>query len=408
MKKTWIKRVLCLALAIVFAFGALSKSTSELKSEIAGLNSRISQISKEQTELKNKIASASAQISSLSAQLDYLTAEIDYIDEQIIVIDNLVAEYEQLIEEQSAEIASLETDIARQKSMIDDMIRMSYEYNGVGSAVEFIFGAENFSDMLTRLDMLAYHLTYNEKVLQNYSDSLDELVRVKADYEESVVQMNAFRDQQTALRAELVVKQNEAEAKRAQIQADQALYEQSLAEANAAKNEVLAEMDQISAMLKKQEEEERRRAAQNNTTPSIQTPSASGYIFPLPSGTWRLTSYYGYRADPFTGKTAYHNGYDLAAPKGTKIYAIADGKVMTATYNAGGFGNYVIISHGGGILSLYGHASSLNVKAGQNVKQGDVIAFVGSTGRSTGNHLHLTMYKDGKLVDPANYVNIPK
>lgn len=128
---------------------------------------------------------------------------------------------------------------------------------------------------------------------------------------------------------------------------------------------------------------------------------AMGETFKMPiKGTWKLTSVYGYRADPFTGQRKFHTGIDMAAPLGTKIYAAMAGKVATTGYN-NVFGNYVIISHGNGYQSLYAHLSKYTVRAGQFIEQGAQLGLMGSTGYSTGSHLHLSIYKNGKHVNPA-------
>ncbi|WP_225421420.1 M23 family metallopeptidase [Sphingomonas parva] len=118
----------------------------------------------------------------------------------------------------------------------------------------------------------------------------------------------------------------------------------------------------------------------------------------------RFTSGYGVRSDPFKGRAAMHAGLDLAGPIGTPIYATADGTVGRAEYNNGGYGNLVEIEHGHGIQTRYGHLSKYMVSAGQKVKRGDLIALMGSTGRSTGSHLHYEVRIDGKAVNPIPFM----
>ncbi len=407
MKKIFVKKTekffsILLAAGLLFGTAGSAKTNKEYKDEINALNGRVSQITKEQTELKNRLAANREQTSTLTSELNALTTEIDYIDEQIFVIDNILDEYSQLIEQQKAQITELDGEIVRQKKMLDDMIRMSYEYGDVGNAVEFIFSAEDFSDLLMRLDMLGYHLSYNTSVLDKYQQTVETLEQTKADYEAALVEMQNYKNEQEALKAQLAARQAEAQAKRAALEQDAALMNEQLSEKQAAIAKVDSEIKNLAALLAKQEEEQRRQQESGGT----QTVGTSDFQYPLPSGVGIISSYYGYRKDPFTGKTAYHNGYDLACGKGTKIYAAADGKVMTAGYNENGYGNYIIISHAGGLMSLYGHCSSLAVVAGQQVKRGDVIGYVGSTGRSTGNHLHFTMYKDGAVIDPAPYIGL--
>jgi lysM domain/M23/M37 peptidase domain protein len=122
------------------------------------------------------------------------------------------------------------------------------------------------------------------------------------------------------------------------------------------------------------------------------------FIYPIQG---RLTSPFGYRRDPFTGRKSFHSGIDLAAPEGTKIKVILDGTVSLTSYSRI-FGNYMIVTHPNGYQSLYGHLSRFNAKKGEQVSQGDIIALVGNTGLSTGPHVHLSIYKNGKLIDPLS------
>ena len=122
------------------------------------------------------------------------------------------------------------------------------------------------------------------------------------------------------------------------------------------------------------------------------------FIYPING---RLTSPFGYRRDPFTGRKSFHSGIDLAAPVGTPIKVILDGVVNFTSYSRI-FGNYVIVTHPNGYQTLYGHVNAFSVKKGDKVSQGDIIAFVGNTGMSTGPHLHLSIYKNGKLIDPLS------
>ena len=127
---------------------------------------------------------------------------------------------------------------------------------------------------------------------------------------------------------------------------------------------------------------------------------AMGELFTWPlKGSWRLTSNYGRRADPFTGVTSFHTGIDMAMPSGTPVYSSMSGKIESVGYT-NIFGNYVIIKHVNGYQTLYAHLTKSLVKSGQNVAQGAKIGLVGSTGYSTGPHLHFTVFKNGKLVDP--------
>lgn len=366
-----------------------AKSNKEIQSEIDSLSARMANISNEQKVLKDKINQAHSTAKTLSVEISDLNYEIALIDEQIIVTDELIAQYEALLTEQENEIAGLEVKIENEKRILDQMIRLSFEYSGTGSAIEFIFSAEDLGDLLSRIDLLGYHLAYNDRVIENYSTSLKDLEDTKKSYESAKETLSKYRDEQAARIEELEDKKAEVESKKSRVLADAKEYEKDLAEKQKFINELDSEIKELAAMLAKDDK----------------TTYTGTFTFPLPANVYRITSYYGNRKDPFTGKTAYHSGYDFACAKGTKIYAADSGTVVIAKWN-GGYGNCVTINHGGGIMTLYGHCSELLVTAGQKVSRGDVIAKVGSTGRSTGNHLHFEVRKNGSVIDPSPYIGL--
>lgn len=382
--------IACIMISASLTFTAAgNKTNAQLRDEIAALNQRMDQIAKDRNNLKSLINNANSQAKNLSSEITDIKYEIDLIDEQIIVIESLLEQYNALTAEQEIKIAELEKKIEKEQKMLDDMIRMSYEYGGAGSSVEFIFSAEDFSDLIMRMDLLSYHLTYNDKVIESYSNTLSDIEKTKKEYEDAIVLMSEYKQEQETLKTQLTEKQAEAESKRSALLKSADAYERELAIKQQYINELDQEIKALAAMFAKEDKS---------------TYSGSFY-FPLPANVYRITSYYGYRKDPLTGKTAYHEGYDFACAKGTKIFAADDGTVVLAKYN-GGYGNCVMINHGGGIMTVYGHCSSLNVVSGQEVKRGDVIAYVGSTGRSTGNHLHFEVRKNGALADPAPYLGL--
>lgn len=371
---------------------ASAKSNSEIEGEISTLNQRKDKLEGEQKDLKQKINSAHSEANSLSAEISNLNYEIALLDEQIAIADELIAAYEQYIIGLEDDIAYTEARIAEEKLILDEMIRMSFEYSGNGSAIEFIFSAEDFGDLLSRIDLLGYHLSYNDRVIENYNNSLIELEEKKASYESAKAELEAARAEKAEKAAELEGKRNELDAKKQIVLADADEYENELAEKQKYINELDAEIKDLAEMLKNQED-------------PAAPPYSGTFTFPLPRGVYSITSYYGNRKDPFTGKASYHSGYDFACAKGTSIFAADIGTVVMAKWN-GGYGNCVIINHGGGIMTLYGHCSELLVTQGQKVSRGQVIAKVGTTGRSTGNHLHFEVRKNGNIIDPSPYIGL--
>jgi murein DD-endopeptidase MepM/ murein hydrolase activator NlpD len=202
-------------------------------------------------------------------------------------------------------------------------------------------------------------------------------------------------------------------------EAEEALLHDEIAKLEAERTEALrkeweeAERKRREEEEKKKQEEANKQNQNNNnngnsgSSNNDSNPPASNekFFFPLEYCA-KLTSPYGYRVHPVTGKYHLHNGVDLAAAKGTKIYATKSGKVTTAVYNYS-WGYYVVINHLDGFSSLYGHMTNFVVSEGQYVKRGQLIGYVGSTGWSTGNHLHFTVYYNGATVNPMNYISMP-
>ena len=243
------------------------------------------------------------------------------------------------------------------------------------------------------MDFIVYHFRANNNVLERLSETKASLEKTREEQKNSKDESVVYKSQLEQDKKEYDAKIAEANQKKTQYMADAAnaesLYKKKLAETNA-----------INAEIKALYEEQKK----NNTASSNAAYSGTmGY--PLPSSYTTVSSGFITRTSPISGKTENHNGLDLPAPRGTSIYAADAGKVVIARHSSS-WGNYVTIDHGGGMMTLYAHASSLNVTVGQTVKKGDTIAYVGSTGWSTGNHLHFTVYKNGVAVNPASYIGL--
>jgi peptidoglycan hydrolase CwlO-like protein len=204
--------MLCLTICAVFALLAVftqtqsvinadaAMSNSEIQSEIDSLNNKMDKISKERDNLKKLINSAKSEANSLSNELTDITYEVDLLDEQIIVMTTLLEQYTSLTAQQEIEIADLEAKIEKEQKMLDSMIRMSYEYGGTGNSLEFIFSAEDFSDLIMRMDLISYHLSYNDKVIESYGNTLASIEKTKAEYENAITVMTEYKTQQETLK----------------------------------------------------------------------------------------------------------------------------------------------------------------------------------------------------------------
>lgn len=406
MKALSLRRVFCvLALSCVMAAAVMinagvdmSRSfsayaaASDSQKQIHELQSKLSGIQSDAKKLKEQITAAKSGAANLETEIQNLEYETTLLSTRIKTMETLINQLDVLYEQQGQQIEELSVKEAEEQKIFDNMLRMSYMY-GSDTYFHLLFGSENIGDFLSRVDFIVYHFRANNNVLERLSETKASLEKTREEQKNSKDESVVYKSQLEQDKKEYDAKIAEANQKKTQYMADaanaQSLYEKKLAETNA-----------INAEIKALYEEQRK----NNTASSNAAYSGTmGY--PLPSSYTTVSSGFITRTSPISGKTENHNGLDLPAPRGTSIYAADAGKVVIARHSSS-WGNYVTIDHGGGIMTLYAHASSLNVTVGQTVKKGDTIAYVGSTGWSTGNHLHFTVYKNGVAVNPASYIGL--
>ncbi len=365
-------------------------------------------------EIKESLKNAnSLQASAAEKRELYLTAKAVYED-QLKNLESAKLFYDAEIEKTGKEIAQLQIEYDKAYATFLDLLRMTYE-NGSANYLEILLGAESLSDLLARIDRVGSLIRYSDKLMVKIEDRKNEL---DTKYSELV----AKSEEQEKAIASLEVKQEEIaewekqnETEFAQIEAEiekligeQGKYEDLASLLNAdfeaqVAAAIQAENDrryQI-AVEKEREEERKQQEALEEAN------RKKSFLWPVPQSFNYISYGYGYRTIPELGYyNQFHYGIDIAAYRGTEIYASKAGKVLVSRYHTS-YGYYVLIDHGNGEQTLYAHASKLEVKAGQNVEQGQVIALVGSTGSSTGNHLHFEVRINGKKENPLNYVKKP-
>ena len=380
--------VMALLLLLPMISMIISSAGAVTQSEIDALKKEQQESQAKQEELKDQLAEAEAEQAAaqqkrqlLTEQLNAINAEIDNINAQISYYDGEIAQKEE--ERKEAEARE-----AEQYELFCQRVRMMEE-QGTVSYWSILFNAEDFSDLLDRIADVDAVMAYDNEVMDQLIATREELERLQADLESARAEEQAAKEQQEAKKAEQQAKVAEAQALVDQINADVAEVNRQLDEESAAASEIQAEI----AKKQKQLEEERK---QNNIVISSET----GYLWPLP-GCYRLSSQFGYRIHPITGVAHSHTGIDIPASGGTPILAAKSGQVVTSAYHYS-YGNYVVIDHGNGNSTLYAHMSSRAVSEGQMVTQGQVIGYVGTTGSSTGNHLHFEVRDNYTRVDPES------
>ncbi len=337
----------------------------ELKEQLAGLKAGL-EVAKEKRRI-------------LVSQLEAINGELENINAQIVWYDGQIAEKE---EERAAAVL-------REQEQYDLFCRRvrAMEESGKASYWSILFTAESFSDLLDRLADISDIMAYDQAVMDQLIATREEIERLKAELESARAEQEAMKADLESKQAEQKEKVAEAQRLLDQINADTAEVNRQLEEESAAAQAIQAS---IVAKQKALEEERRR----NN----IIINSESGYLWPLP-GYYRLSSLFGYRIHPITGKAHSHTGIDIPAPSGTPILAAKSGQVVTSGWHDS-YGNYVVVDHGNGNSTLYAHMSARSVSEGQMVSQGQEVGKVGTTGSSNGNHLHYEVRDNYSRVNP--------
>ena len=392
----------CLLLSVSVYPATAATSMSSLQNKLDKLSQSIVQHKKELSNAKKKEQAAKALESELKEKVTVVQSQISVLKGQIAEVQNSIGLKEQEIAAKEQQITEKEAEIADQWGDFKQHMAAMQELRDGGSVA-----------MLSAVNDLYELLTFNE-VMQDISikdtEILDNMKNAKEALESDKLTLESQRSELQSKKADLDAQNSQMRAKQNELNSSVAAAQMSAAEAQQAQKDAQAaiESDEMNyEAVKKQIQKMIAAAAASKTTLSF-----TGFICPLKS---RISSEYGWRKNPVTGVNKLHAGTDFAAPGGTPIYAAASGYVQVAGWSSGGYGNYVIIYHGkmsdGNTYStLYGHMRSVATSAGKYVKQGELIGYVGSTGNSTGNHLHLEVWKGGSkanAVNPRGYIPFP-
>lgn len=359
-----------------------------LKEDAAELNTKKKELEKQLDALADDKAEVLARRKLLDQQVANTSAQIQNVEAQI-------AEYAALITQTEAELAKAEQQEAEQYELFCQRVR-AMEEQGKVDYWSVLFRANSFTDLLSRLDAINEIMEYDQRVIDQLKALQEEIAAKKVTLEESKAQSEAAK-------AELVTKKKELDAQRQQaialiqeIQNNESQYQSTLDELDAEEERIQADIVRKSRELAAQQ------AAQGKPTSS----SSGGYIWPVDSR--YITSTVGGRTSPGGVGSTNHKGTDIGRVGYTSsIYAAKAGTVIVSQYSSS-YGNYVVVSHGSGNTTLYAHMSSRKVEVGQYVNQGDVLGITGSTGNSTGPHLHFEVTENGVRINPLSHGAEPK
>ena len=371
------EKYLSLALAVLLLTSAAGTAwAGELEDQLSELQRQAG----EQQEITNraaaKVESVSEQMRQIQEELRAASAAYDEVKGRLDTVEGQISDNTELL-------TKTEADLKQKNIQLQKRVRDIY-INGQVSYVDVLFGAKDFSDFMTRMDVLKRLIKRDYNLIMKVKHDKEVVLTAR-------VQLEKDKAEADALVADAESKKALVEDKKAeqQVLLDQAVYDRDTSER--ADEELLAASQEVANMI---------RRSQYASAYSGATPGAGGMIWPLDGS---VTSEFGWRTHPIFGTARFHSGLDIGGDYGMPIYAAASGTVIYAGWISG-YGNAVIIDHGGGVTTLYGHNESLNVSEGQSVSQGQVIAMCGSTGNSTGPHCHFEVRENGEPVSPYGYL----
>ena len=383
-------------------------SGSFVKESVSAVNydQKIKEIEQDKKEFEKKTNQLQKDIEEIEASREDAMKYIEKLDKKSSELEGELQDLKVQIQGAEAELVEYQKELSqaeaeRQKQYTTMKSRIKYMYeNGNGEYWQIIFGATSMSSLLGRSEYVEKISSYDNRVFTNFRKIKSEVSAQEKDLQRrrnELLELESETKTEKQYVAELKKKKKEEIKKyNEKLDSSQERADEYIRQAIDAENKV------EELLQKKQEEIDREQGVEGDN--SDETASHSGLRWPLSGGAGRISSSFGPRKSPRAGASSYHRGVDLAIASGTPVLAAGSGRVVTSTYSSSA-GNYIMISHGKRLYTVYMHCSRRIVKAGDSVSKGQVIGYVGSTGISTGPHLHFGVSKNGTYVNPLNYVS---
>ncbi|WP_207207981.1 murein hydrolase activator EnvC family protein [Xylanivirga thermophila] len=405
-----ISIILTLALVTCFANAAFASGLDEKKKDLAKQKGNIKN---NITETKDKLESVKDEQNQVVNQLDTIQKDLANKEKELEKVEAHLSDTQEKLIHTQKELEEAKEKANEYENDTAERLRAMY-MNGTSSYLEVLLEAKSMHDLLNRIVMVQELVSFDAKTLdrlENYKGEIAQKHAILKEQEEEVTKTKTLVSRQ---KREIESKKQEKAVLLEELKKEQERCEKELSDLEETSKGIEAEIQKIEKELekKRKEEEAARKRKQQELTRKNKKPKNERSSYPVYSGgvlawptpsTHRITSGYGYRYHPILGYKKFHSGIDIGASYGSTIIAAEDGVVIHAG-NRGGYGKCVIISHGGSISTLYGHGSSILVENGQSVKRGQAIMKVGSTGVSTGPHLHFEVRKNGSPVNPMTYL----
>lgn len=372
----WIALLLSVLVA-VSSVGYSFAATSELQKsqeDLKKIQQELKRLTQEKREKSNEQKSVVRRIDGIETNIQNLGQEIGSIHEKMLGT-------EKSVENSKIELTLAEKKIDMKSSVLSARIRTMYKMGHIGY-FDVLLGSSDFGDMMTRVDMLQRIYSQDTSLLKDMHKQRDQIAQKKASLEK-------YANELRALRTNLSVKQTALDKNLSSLEIEKVELSKDLKALEQREDQLLEDSNRLTRLLEKLK----------TTTKYV----GGKMAWPVP-GNYKITSPYGYRIHPVYKTRKLHTGIDISAPRNSPVVAAQDGVVIMAEYYFG-YGNTIMIDHGGGYITLYGHNNSLTASVGQKVKKGQQIAKVGSTGTSTGNHCHFEVRLKGKTISPLPWVS---
>lgn len=385
-------------------------SSSEIADQIEQLEKEYDKKQQQLDDLEKQLAENNKEIKNMVSRKNGIDQQIVVLSEQIITINQIVSAYNLQIADKQDELDAAQEKLALLQEAYKDRIR-AMEEQGELSYWSVIFQANSFADLLGRLNMIAEIAQSDRIRMQQIRDLAQQVEDAKLELAAQKQELEVAKLEMEQTQGELELKNVEAEGLLFDLLAAGKEYEILIDEGEQNIEDLLNQLEEQEDALEEAKYLEWLATSVPPTTTSTRvkgqlTNEVNGIVWYTPTTNFKVTSKYGYRHDPINGKWTGHNGVDLAAPKNTPIVATRSGVVTFCGYQEDGAGNYIWINHGDGFKSIYMHMTRYIVKQGQYVEAGEIIGYVGTTGRSTGYHLHFGLKYNGSYVDPLKYIKV--
>ncbi len=373
------------SLALGLAAAAASLAGHIPNQDLTSLTERLDELAREKASVQHKLRGIKRRQRQVTRQLANLDSELARAEARLNRVSRNVHLTRSELEDVETEVEQAEARLSEQKDSVSERLLAIYQ-SGEARPIEVLLQSASFADFANRLYLLNQVVQRDAEILEEFGQAQVEAQALREELEQRCERLQALKSEIAEEKRRTSDKRKTTQRQKQSILRDRAAWERALAELEQDSREIENMLQRLHRSPEGREQ--------------LAKPWTGDFSMPVNG---RITSRYGYRRHPIYKVRKLHTGIDIAARSGTPIRCAGDGTVVHAA-RWGGYGNCIIVDHGGELATLYGHCSRLAVTKGQAVTQGQVIGYVGSTGLSTGPHLHFEVRKDGRPVDPGPYL----